>query len=97
MGFVTRRDASIVRALAQWTPSLPPLRLSLVMPAFQTPLASGSNKRKNDQHDPNFANRKRPAVDDNSSAMEGDYYWMVQWCVSTVGFQHLILHLTRLV
>ncbi|KAI0723311.1 SNF2 family N-terminal domain-containing protein [Earliella scabrosa] len=51
------------------------------MPGFQAPIASGS-KRKHDQHDPNFANRKRQAVEDESSgvsAMEGDHYWMVQW------------------
>ncbi|KAI0750810.1 P-loop containing nucleoside triphosphate hydrolase protein [Daedaleopsis nitida] len=53
------------------------------MPAFQNPAASGSYKRKPDEHDPNIANRKRQAVreDDSSgvSAMEGDQYWMVQW------------------
>ncbi|KAI1786543.1 P-loop containing nucleoside triphosphate hydrolase protein [Ganoderma leucocontextum] len=51
------------------------------MPAFQSPTASGSNKRKPDQHDPNYANRKRTAVVDDSdvSVTEGDHYWMVQW------------------
>ena len=51
------------------------------MPAFQNPAALGSNKRKHDEHDPNYGNRKRPAVTDDSgvSGMEGDHYWMVQW------------------
>ncbi|TBU32764.1 P-loop containing nucleoside triphosphate hydrolase protein [Dichomitus squalens] len=51
------------------------------MPAFVDPVAPSSNKRKHDQHDSNYANRKRLAVADDSgvSTMEGDQYWMVQW------------------
>ncbi|KAI9001004.1 SNF2 family N-terminal domain-containing protein [Trametes punicea] len=54
------------------------------MPAFESPVASTSAKRKSDHHDPNFANRKRQAVENDTgasgpSAMEGEQYWMVQW------------------
>ncbi|KAI0660976.1 SNF2 family N-terminal domain-containing protein [Cubamyces menziesii] len=54
------------------------------MPAFQSPTASTSTKRKSDYHDPNFVSRKRQALEDDGaasgpSAMEGDQYWMVQW------------------
>ena len=76
----TRRDAALFKPLASTTQALS------IMPGFQAPIASGS-KRKHDQHDPNFANRKRQAVEDESSgvsAMEGDHYWMVQWYVFSV-------------
>ncbi|KAI0335474.1 hypothetical protein GY45DRAFT_1316794 [Cubamyces sp. BRFM 1775] len=54
------------------------------MPGFQSPITSTSTKRKSDYHDPNFASRKRQALEDDGdasgpSAMEGDQYWMVQW------------------
>ncbi|KAI0677546.1 SNF2 family N-terminal domain-containing protein [Trametes maxima] len=54
------------------------------MPPFQTPAASTSTKRKPEYHDPNFANRKKQAFENDSassttSGLEGDHYWMVQW------------------
>ncbi|KAI0638193.1 P-loop containing nucleoside triphosphate hydrolase protein [Trametes polyzona] len=53
------------------------------MPPFQNLASSSSAKRKPEQHDPNFASRKRQAVENEGasgvSAMEGDQYWMVQW------------------
>ncbi|KAI0375644.1 hypothetical protein BV20DRAFT_959644 [Pilatotrama ljubarskyi] len=53
------------------------------MPAFQSPVAHSSAKRKPEPHDPNPASRKRQALDadgaSGTSAMEGDQYWMVQW------------------
>ncbi|OBZ66115.1 DNA repair and recombination protein RAD54B [Grifola frondosa] len=53
------------------------------MPAFQALSSHGGQKRKSDQHDPNFAARKRQAVDgdadSNRCSMEGEQYWMVQW------------------
>ncbi|RDX55621.1 hypothetical protein OH76DRAFT_1397013 [Lentinus brumalis] len=49
------------------------------MPAFQNLAASSSSKRKSDQHDLNTADRKRQAVEEGVSTMEGDQYWMVQW------------------
>ncbi|KAI0832427.1 P-loop containing nucleoside triphosphate hydrolase protein [Trametes gibbosa] len=53
------------------------------MPPFQGLSVSASAKRKPEQHDPNFAGRKRQAVENDGasgvSAMEGDQYWMVQW------------------
>ncbi|CDO75591.1 hypothetical protein BN946_scf184858.g31 [Trametes cinnabarina] len=54
------------------------------MPAFSSPAASTSAKRKPDYHDPNPANRKRQALENDpgasgASALEGDQYWMVQW------------------
>ncbi|EIW61952.1 uncharacterized protein TRAVEDRAFT_57102 [Trametes versicolor FP-101664 SS1] len=53
------------------------------MPAFQNPDTGASLKRKPEQHDPNFASRKRQATENDSasgtSAMEGEHYFMVQW------------------
>ncbi|KAI0940481.1 hypothetical protein AcW1_003665 [Taiwanofungus camphoratus] len=55
------------------------------MPAFENPQAILSPKRKSDVHDPNFADRKRQALDDHTSRTETggqstrEQYWMVQW------------------
>lgn len=53
------------------------------MPAFQNPDTGTSTKRKPEQHDPNFASRKRQATENDgasgTSAMEGEHYFMVQW------------------